>query len=124
MNILIRKLKQSDFDSWSDLWEQYLNYYKTQLSEEIYTTTFSRLINPDMINQNAFVAEVDGRLVGWVHYVYHDFPTRHRDPLYVRLSKLRFVVLFTLRFHRSAFPGDDGYFDEPRDGDRARRQDL
>ena len=60
MNILIRKLKQSDFDSWSDLWEQYLNYYKTQLSEEIYTTTFSRLINPDMINQNAFVAEVDG----------------------------------------------------------------
>lgn len=72
MNILIRKLKQSDFDSWSDLWEQYLNYYKTQLSEEIYTTTFSRLINPDMINQNAFVAEVDGRLVGLVHYVYHD----------------------------------------------------
>ena len=72
MNILIRKLKQSDFDSWSGLWEQYLNYYKTQLSEEIYTTTFSRLINPDIINQNAFVAEVDGRLVGLVHYVYHD----------------------------------------------------
>jgi len=72
MNILIRKLKQSDFDNWSDLWEQYLNYYKTQLSEEIYTTTFSRLINPDIINQNAFVAEVDGRLVGLVHYVYHD----------------------------------------------------
>ena len=25
MRILIRKLKQSDFDSWSDLWEQYSN---------------------------------------------------------------------------------------------------
>ena len=59
MNILIRKLKQSDFDSWSDLWEQYLNYYKTQLSEEIYTTTFSRLINPDMIKTNIIYFSLD-----------------------------------------------------------------
>lgn len=72
MIILIRELKKSDFKSWSDLWEKYLNYYKTQLPEEIYKTTFSRLINPEMKNQNAFVAEVNYKLVGLVHYVYHD----------------------------------------------------
>ena len=72
MNILIRELKKSDFKSWCNLWEKYLNYYKTQLPEEIYKTTFSRLINPEMKNQNAFVAEVEYKQVGLVHYVYHD----------------------------------------------------
>ena len=43
------------------LWRGYLAFYETVLDDDIYHTTFARLIDPARAHQNAFVAEADGR---------------------------------------------------------------
>ena len=62
--VQIRPLHQTDFDEWSALWRGYLAFYQTVLNDDLYHTTFARLIDPARAHQNAFVAEADGRLIG------------------------------------------------------------
>jgi len=84
MDIVIRELEPSDFEGWSELWKQYLDFYETQLPTRVYKTTFSRLISNDSKNQNAFVASVNGDLVGLVHYIYHDDTWRIEKTCYLQ----------------------------------------
>ena len=82
--VQIRPLHQSDFDEWSTLWRGYLAFYETVLDDDIYHTTFARLIDPARAHQNAFVAEADGRLIGLVHYIFHAHNWRAEDVTYLQ----------------------------------------
>ena len=82
--VQIRPLHQSDFDEWSVLWSGYLAFYETVLDDDIYHTTFARLIDPARAHQNAFVAEADGRLIGFVHYIFHAHNWRTEDVTYLQ----------------------------------------
>ena len=84
--VQIRPLHQSDFDEWSSLWRGYLAFYETVLDDDIYHTTFARLIDPARTHQNAFVAEADGRLIGLVHYICHAHNWRTEDVTYLPVS--------------------------------------
>ena len=41
--LTIRPLQGSDEAEWRRLWKLYLEYYETELPEEIYQSTFSRI---------------------------------------------------------------------------------
>ena len=84
MTLTIRPLRPGDAPEWRRLWTAYLAFYETGVSEEVYRTTFARLLDPERPQQNALVAEVDGRLVGLVHYIFHAHNWRIEDVCYLQ----------------------------------------
>ena len=71
MTITIRPITQADNAAWCALWTAYLEFYEATVPEEVYTTTFARLLSDDHPDQNGFLAVQDGTPVGLVHYIYH-----------------------------------------------------
>lgn len=67
---MIRRVEQSDFDSWRQLWEGYLRFYRARLTEETTITTFDRLVR-GADGLIGLVAEGDSHLVGLAHLVFH-----------------------------------------------------
>ena len=84
MTLTIRPLAPADHAEWRRLWTGYLQFYNTSVSEAVYAVTFARLIDPARPQQNALVAEQDGRLVGLVHYIYHAHNWRIEDVCYLQ----------------------------------------
>lgn len=70
-NVEIRSLRAEDETVWRRLWKDYLAFYKTELPEEIYATTFARLTGNEAGDYRGLVALVDGRPVGLAHYLFH-----------------------------------------------------
>lgn len=69
--ITIRPLEVSDEAVWRVLWSGYLTYYETQLPEDVYATTFARLLSGEANDFHGLIAEVDGKPVGLTHYLFH-----------------------------------------------------
>lgn len=69
--ITIRPLARSDEPEWRRLWAAYLEFYKTSVPEEVYATTWERLFDNGDYEPNGLIAEVDGKPVGLVHYMFH-----------------------------------------------------
>ncbi|WP_166415750.1 GNAT family N-acetyltransferase [Cochlodiniinecator piscidefendens] len=71
MTVNIRPITANDEQQWRTLWCGYLAYYETELGEEIYQSSFARLLGDDPQDFSGFVAEEDGKLLGLVHYLFH-----------------------------------------------------
>ena len=71
MSSEVRPLRPDDEQVWRALWRAYLAFYETEVSEEVYATTFARLLGDNPHDFNGLIAEVDGRPVGLVHYLFH-----------------------------------------------------
>ena len=71
MTITIRPLTAADRAEWAQLWTGYLDYYQTSVPEAVYDSTFARLLGDDPQDFSCLLAEVDGRPVGLVHYLFH-----------------------------------------------------
>jgi GNAT superfamily N-acetyltransferase len=67
----VRPLAAADEAAWRPLWRAYLAFYETDLPEEIYATSFARLVDPAVTDYAGLVAEADGRPAGIVHYIFH-----------------------------------------------------
>jgi GNAT superfamily N-acetyltransferase len=74
MQITIRPVTSTDYDQWLPLWLGYNAFYgrsgPTALAEEITQSTWSRFFDLQE-PVHALVAEIDGKVVGIVHYLYH-----------------------------------------------------
>lgn len=70
-NLIVRPLLAADEPEWRRLWSAYLEYYETTVPEEVYASSFSRLLGDDAQDYNGLVAQLDGRLVGLTHYLFH-----------------------------------------------------
>jgi GNAT superfamily N-acetyltransferase len=74
LNLIIRPVTQQDYDQWLPLWDGYNAFYgrsgDTALAPEITQTTWARFFD---INEpvHALVAELDGKLLGLTHYIFH-----------------------------------------------------
>ncbi len=82
--VTIRKLTPADEKDWRALWRAYLEYYETSVPEEVYATTFARLLSADHPKQNALLAVQGQRPVGLVHYIYHPHNWRLEDVCYLQ----------------------------------------
>ena len=67
----VRPLAPSDREVWGELWHAYLDFYETTLPDAVYDSTFARLMGSDPYDPIGLIAEVDGRPVGLVHYLFH-----------------------------------------------------
>jgi len=45
MTITIRPLQASDKSDWHQLWQDYLAFYDSAVTEDVYDTTFERLLS-------------------------------------------------------------------------------
>jgi len=74
VTVAIRDITPSDHDQWLPLWDGYNAFYgrsgPTALPAEITDTTWKRFFDPAE-PVHALVAELDGRLVGLTHYLFH-----------------------------------------------------
>lgn len=69
---IIRALRESDREEWSEMWTGYLEFYETSVPSEVYDTTFDRLLGDDPQDFSCLVAEGEnGRLLGLTHYLFH-----------------------------------------------------
>jgi len=82
--IIIRPIRAEDRPAWSALWCAYLDFYETQLPSEVYDTTFARLLSDDPHEFNGLLAEIDGRPVGLVHYLFHRHGWRIENTCYLQ----------------------------------------
>ena len=69
--VTIRPLAPRDEAQWRVLWTGYLDYYETSVPEEVYQSTFARLLGDDPQDFSCLVAEQDGRLIGLTHFLFH-----------------------------------------------------
>jgi GNAT superfamily N-acetyltransferase len=71
MEMIVRPVRAADREQWEPLWEGYnLFYERPDLPREITDTSWARFLDPEE-PMFAAVAEVDGQVVGLVHYLYH-----------------------------------------------------
>ena len=68
-SVSTRPLLESDKDRWLEPWAGYLSFYKTVLSAEQTELTWQRIHDVEF-NLNGLVAEVDGKVIGFTHYLY------------------------------------------------------
>ncbi|MEO4000769.1 GNAT family N-acetyltransferase [Mesorhizobium sp. CAU 1732] len=67
----IRPLSEGDHADWKRLWTDYLTFYKASVSESVYASTWKRLFTPGEFEPRGFIATIDGKAVGLVHYLDH-----------------------------------------------------
>ncbi len=67
MSIYVRSLEPEDKARWAVLWQGYLTFYETELSDEQTELTWQRLLSPNY-NSYALVAEIEDEIVGITHY--------------------------------------------------------
>lgn len=68
MSIKIRPITAADKEIWLKLFKDYIIFYKSQLSDEQYELTWQRLNSG--FNINGLLAELDGKVVGFTHYIF------------------------------------------------------
>ncbi|MGL4487906.1 MAG: GNAT family N-acetyltransferase [Rhizobiaceae bacterium] len=66
MAVHVRPLEATDEAQWNRLWQGYLEFYETQLTDEMTALTWSRLHDAS-VPLHGWVAELDGVLVGFTH---------------------------------------------------------
>jgi len=69
--LIIRSLGPEDEADWRRLWTDYLTFYETSVPEDVYRSSFARLLGDDPRDFNGLIATLDGQSVGLAHYLFH-----------------------------------------------------
>ena len=69
--LIIRPLEQSDHAAWRRLWTAYQAFYERVLPDEVFESTWQRLFDNGAYEPKCLVAELDGRVIGLTHYLFH-----------------------------------------------------
>ena len=67
--VIVRKLKTDDHAAWLNLWDGYLTFYKSKLSDEITALTWARLLED--VSIHGWCAVLDGKVIGICHALEH-----------------------------------------------------
>jgi GNAT superfamily N-acetyltransferase len=85
--LLIRPVREQDYDAWQPLWDGYNAFYgrsgSTALPEAITRSTWARFLDADE-PVHAWVAERDGQLLGLTHYLFHRSTTSLGNSCYLQ----------------------------------------
>lgn len=69
--LTIRPIEAQDRPAWDALFEAYLAFYETSRPQELFDTSFSRLLSPDDQEFKGFLALQDDVPIGLTHYLFH-----------------------------------------------------
>ena len=86
MTVEITRLHPEDKERWTALWRGYLDFYHTELPDEVYQDTWQRLLHDTVLH--GFCARQDGSIVGITHFLFHastwtTIPVCYLQDLYV-----------------------------------------
>lgn len=81
--ITIRPATAADHAAWLPLWRGYQSFYEVDLPEATTRTTWQRLLDPAEPMHLA-LAEIDGRVVGIVHFIEHRSCWSAADSIYLQ----------------------------------------
>jgi GNAT superfamily N-acetyltransferase len=73
-DVAIRPLQAGDEAEWRRLWTAYLEFYESSVPDEVYRSTFARILAGNGGAEDeiyGLVAEADGKPAGLVHYLFH-----------------------------------------------------
>lgn len=82
MNAIIRPIKAEDRTGWDELWAGYLEFYKTELTDEQTELTWQRILDEEY-GIHGLVAVVDGALVGFAHFSFTHSTWAEAQDLYL-----------------------------------------
>jgi GNAT superfamily N-acetyltransferase len=84
---LVRPIRRDDYPQWRPLWDGYNAFYgrsgPTALDERVTVQTWERFFDAAE-SVNALVAELDGRIVGIAHFLFHRSTSRLADVCYLQ----------------------------------------
>ncbi|MEM7097527.1 MAG: GNAT family N-acetyltransferase [Pseudomonadota bacterium] len=82
MSTIIRPLGHQDHEKWIGLFAGYQNFYRAKIPDNIVEHTWRRIHDPDS-KVHGLGAEVDGKLIGFTHYLFHDSTWSDRPTCYL-----------------------------------------
>jgi len=82
MTISVRPLKAEDKSRWLELWNGYLTFYETSLSDEQTELTWNRLMDSSY-GVFGLMAEKDGAMVGITHFMFRPSTWAPKDYCYL-----------------------------------------
>lgn len=80
----VRELSEADWTEWNRLWRSYLAFYGTELTPDVYSLTFERLLLDAPYEPSALLAIKDGQPIGLVHYLQHRHCWRTENVIYLQ----------------------------------------
>ncbi|EAQ03418.1 putative Acetyltransferase [Pseudooceanicola batsensis HTCC2597] len=83
-SLTIRPVERADRPQWGRLWQGYLAFYDTTLSEAMYDLAFQRLLSGETGEFRGFLARLGDRPVGLVHYLFHRHGWREEPVCYLQ----------------------------------------
>ncbi|MDJ0878107.1 MAG: GNAT family N-acetyltransferase [Halieaceae bacterium] len=83
-DLTIRPLQAEDEADWRRLWTVYLEYYESTVPEEVYQTTWQRLLSGLPNEYQGLMAIAGGRAVGLTHYLFHRHCWRIENVCYLQ----------------------------------------
>jgi len=69
--VTLSPIGAGDFAEWAPLWDGYLAFYKTSVTDIVRQTTFGRLTGGAEPMGGFIARDADGRAVGLVHWIRH-----------------------------------------------------
>jgi GNAT superfamily N-acetyltransferase len=69
--ITLHTLTAQDFDDWNRLWQAYLVFYETHLSDDVTRTAFQRMTDPTEPTGGFLARDASGQAVGMVNWIDH-----------------------------------------------------
>ncbi|WP_424589341.1 GNAT family N-acetyltransferase [Buttiauxella sp.] len=69
--VQVKALEGSDYAAWKVLWQGYLSFYNSQLSDELSQLTWQRLLDPAELMYALGAFNEDGKMLGFAHLIYH-----------------------------------------------------
>lgn len=82
MSLIIREPTIDDYEQWKTVFAGYQKFYRSQIPEDTIEYTWTRFFDPDAF-MGAVVAELNGKVVGLAHYLYHDSTWNTKKSLYL-----------------------------------------
>lgn len=83
-SVKINPLTQADEPDWRRLWGAYQRFYEVDLSEAVYASTWSRLLDTAEPIYGAIARDANGDAVGLVHHIRHRTCWNTADSCYLQ----------------------------------------
>jgi GNAT superfamily N-acetyltransferase len=82
-DVIIRKAEARDEARWRALWSDYVDFYRSTVSEPVTAATFARILDPASAIE-CLLAERGGEVIGLCNYVFHDHTWDTRPICYLQ----------------------------------------
>ncbi|MEM7640226.1 MAG: GNAT family N-acetyltransferase [Pseudomonadota bacterium] len=84
MTVNVRPIRAKDQVVWRKLWTGYLRFYESAVSEDVYESTFQRLLTDEPYEPSGLIAWDGEKALGLVHFMYHRHCWRIENVCYLQ----------------------------------------